>query len=474
VKRPGSRSVPQEQVEVERIERTSRFGDGNGDRGECTPATPDCAGTGETQPDTPDNVAGSTSDSPSEIVETRAPGELRRCVQGPGGLRQTEDPQSPPCKREIFTGDNGGATWTGITATDIRVAWPTGLDENGNPTGHDRALEDAMVAHVNQHYELYGRRFVPVPIDSTNLDGSAASARAFARDVAATEVFASLGVGSGAPTFHRELASRGIVSVVYPSQPSAPVGLFEGLHPHVWSTTPAIEEALDATAALVCDELRDARARHAGADLSGAIRRFGVVVETRGGDRVDPQRLLTGLEACDEDVQKLARNQRSHTFGLTADFRALSSPSGTSSSSRRFEEQYWHHAMKDGDPQATTTSNLRPFYQQLLMLAAGIQWAGPELTPAAFGEALSTMRFANPWVGQPRWFQPSVTLGPGDHGWNSDFAMIWWDMSAEEEERVSPAMKGRACYVGNGIRVTATTIPADADATFFDPEAGCR
>ena len=532
--------APQEQVEIERVEQNSRFGDGTGGNGDCTPGAPGCAGGGVSERAGQDDGR-QPSQPPSEIIETQAPADLRRCVHGPGGPRQTEDPQSPPCKREIFTGDNGGATWTGVTPTDIRIAWPTGLDENGNPAAHDRALEDAIVAHVNQRYELYGRKFVLVPVDSASLDGDAASSRALAREVAALDAFASLGVGPAAPTFHTALAGHEVVSVMLPGQASVPSTFLDDLHPHVWSTSPSLEEALGATAALICDELVERPARHAGPDIASTTRGFGIVVETRDGYRVDPARLLNGLAACgaafqvaeldrdaaesssardtavrrfasdgvttvicvchsggllrvsdsaeaagyqpewlltghvsDEDVQKMVRGQRGHAFGLTADFRALSSPVGTSSGGRRFEEQYWYHAMKEGNPQAETTSNLQPFYQQLLVLAAGVQWAGPELTPTAFGDALAAMEFANPDVGAPRWFQPSVNLGPGDHGWNSDFALTWWELSAEEEERISPAIRGRACYVAVGIRVTAATIPAGVDAAFFDPEEGCR
>ena len=42
----------------------------------------------------------------------------KRCVGKP--LRQTEDPNSPPCV-PFFEGDNGGATWQGVTAEEITV-----------------------------------------------------------------------------------------------------------------------------------------------------------------------------------------------------------------------------------------------------------------------------------------------------------------------------------------------------------------
>ena len=46
---------------------------------------------------------------------------VKRCVGDPP--RQTEDPQSPPCVA-YWTGDNGGATWKGVTHTTVTVVTP--------------------------------------------------------------------------------------------------------------------------------------------------------------------------------------------------------------------------------------------------------------------------------------------------------------------------------------------------------------
>src|SRR5579884_2613954 len=44
----------------------------------------------------------------------------KHCVGNPP--RQTEDPLSPPCVA-FFQGDNGGRTYTGVTATEVRVLY---------------------------------------------------------------------------------------------------------------------------------------------------------------------------------------------------------------------------------------------------------------------------------------------------------------------------------------------------------------
>lgn len=50
-----------------------------------------------------------------------------QCVGNPP--RQTEDPLAPPCVA-FYNGDNGGATWPGVTATEIRVVFRF-LEGNG-------------------------------------------------------------------------------------------------------------------------------------------------------------------------------------------------------------------------------------------------------------------------------------------------------------------------------------------------------
>ncbi|HEX9889545.1 MAG TPA: hypothetical protein VGA69_08725 [Nitriliruptorales bacterium] len=45
----------------------------------------------------------------------------KRCVKTPQGARQTEDPLSPPCVG-YFEGDNGGATYQGVSGDELRIA----------------------------------------------------------------------------------------------------------------------------------------------------------------------------------------------------------------------------------------------------------------------------------------------------------------------------------------------------------------
>ncbi|HUR49100.1 MAG TPA: hypothetical protein VMY88_06165, partial [Acidimicrobiales bacterium] len=57
----------------------------------------------------------------------------KRCVGNPP--RQTEDPLSPPCVAS-FTGDNGGATYHGVTRDEVTVLIYQGGQGCGNPEGY--------------------------------------------------------------------------------------------------------------------------------------------------------------------------------------------------------------------------------------------------------------------------------------------------------------------------------------------------
>ena len=101
----------------------------------------------------------------------------KRCVGSPP--RQTEDPLSPPCVA-YFDGDNGGATYKGVTPEEIRVLYHVGANEFGTsgtsrgnesppPFGvydvHDEEqdyitfrLLRLAERYFNDRFQLYGRK----------------------------------------------------------------------------------------------------------------------------------------------------------------------------------------------------------------------------------------------------------------------------------------------------------------------------
>src|SRR5256885_6473236 len=89
----------------------------------------------------------------SQAADVRVP-RVRRCIGDPP--RQIEDPQSPPCV-PYWSGDNGGATYKGVTRDEIRIKTP-GYDFSQTP-GYHADLQ----AFFNKRFEFYGRHITLLP-----------------------------------------------------------------------------------------------------------------------------------------------------------------------------------------------------------------------------------------------------------------------------------------------------------------------
>src|SRR5205807_911942 len=95
-----------------------------------------------------------------------AAGDTSHCVNGRqfGQLRT-----APPCTAK-YVGDNGGATWTGVTRDKIEIVYYREKDnpavraiEEGaglysDPSDQQSFINNAANKFINAHYELYGRK----------------------------------------------------------------------------------------------------------------------------------------------------------------------------------------------------------------------------------------------------------------------------------------------------------------------------
>jgi hypothetical protein len=66
-----------------------------------------------------------------------------------------------------------------------------------------------------------------------------------------------------------------------------------------------------------------------------------------------------------------------------------------------------------------------PGYQSLLVLASGIQMAGPHLTPESFGQGLMKAQFENPNCDGPPLYQSCVSFTPEDHTMADSYVEMW-------------------------------------------------
>ena len=111
-------------------------------------------------------------------------------------------------------------------------------------------------------------------------------------------------------------------------------------------------------------------------------------------------------------------------------------------------------------------------YSSLLLLASGIQLAGPHLTPETFQAGLQRARFANPGAGGPPYFQGRVGFEGGRHTMLSDGTMWWYDPNRQSNVFPDSQTPGAVCYIDHGRRYGLGAWPSDVKA-FFDATNGC-
>lgn len=512
--------------------------------GDPSAAGPGRAGGRRTPPTTP-MTAGSLEPgaaAPSAAPTTRV-ARSRSCVGDPP--RQIDDPQSPPCLATIFEGENGGATWKGVTETEIAVAIPgvTATSENAK-------VAQALLDYFNQRFEFYGRRLRPVFVGSPSASDPTAN-RALAVDIASQQAFAALpGALERSSTalvgFYNELARQGVVSVVNNlGQALSDTTVFDELHPYVWSVYPSLEQVWQNFADFTCSALAGRTARFAGnPSYRTANRKFGIVSAGRYSVP-STAALASALQACGEQIMVVGWDAAKDTatqlatamqafksadvttvtcacFGaqpdavanaaVTADYHPewvlASYPGG-------FDEQIaqqlpaserphmfalvergkllpvqarpWFQALQAVQPQLvgtlsqsgglyeTMAFSVRA-YNQLLVLATGIQVAGPVLTPDTLAQGLMATTFSNHAAGEAPAWQPSVGFGPGDHSFTNDYALAWWDDTLPSLDVMSAGLRatGSWCYLDRGARFGPGRYPAGAADRFFSSTEPCR
>ncbi len=454
---------------------------------------------------------------------------VRRCVGDPP--RQTEDPQSPPCVN-YFTGDNGGATYKGVTRDEIRVAVPFLKGAK---------YYDLLVSHFNARYELYGRRLhlVDLPVGSNYRTPPVQQAIALkAKELSA---FAAFQLWFGADwgdhsTYRRELARLGIMSFVGLTTEGSTTDFLRDLSPHAWDYYPPLDLVEKNLAEFACRSLVGQSAGYAGAQFQLTTRKFAVLYSTPDSGNQPPvtEPVRGGIDRCGGPVEVVqvplgdqaqkamladfkVRNittliYLSHSFAGTTLMNSASSINYQPEwvivgSGGQINETQWHvvgtpdqrshmyglvgwnkfltngdmpsyWALREVDPQSdydsgsTVWDPLPTAYNQLLLLASGIQMAGPRLTPQTFKDGLFRTRFANPGAGGPPFYQASVGFGQGDHVMVDDLAAVWWSDAAPGFHNVSPT--GGFCWLDRGARRSLGRWP-EGDQSLFDPDPrNCR
>jgi hypothetical protein len=506
------------QIEEAPEDQTSDVGETAGGGGGV--ASDDVEDSGEL----PDSVVEAESDAP--VIEVA---RVRRCVGAPP--RQIEDPQSPPCVA-YFDGDNGGETYQGVTADEIRIAMPQ-FPGDGDATCTNNNFVVAMQNFFNSRFEFYGRK---LRIMCTLQDFAAAEGGVPGMELAAAvaadeerQVFASMGTQFGGYVYTRELARRKVLSVGETDAFSEAEA--RALAPYVWQYPMGIDTQLKNFGDWACSRLSGQPASHTGEVYLAGVptRSFGVYsINARGSaPEVDLAPLLRELEKCggaanveteltreamirmrdagvtsimcvcfignmagplglmqyatemawfpewivttyqtmDENIylhQYAPRDQARNLFGVRFLPRDV-----------EVQDDPWYWAASEGYPShpwdgvnVSGNQSSRVFYQRqyrsLLLIASGVQLAGPDLTPASFERGLHGVTFSN--SDYPT-LPGAVGFTGASHAMTVDGAERWWDPGTRGPYAKDPA--GTWCYIDGGRRHTFGTWPSGGDPFFF-------
>jgi hypothetical protein len=116
----------------------------------------------------------------------------------------------------------------------------------------------------------------------------------------------------------------------------------------------------------------------------------------------------------------------------------------------------YNAALEEGDPtlgpqtKSTDYSNFTQVYRPLLMLASGLQMAGPHLTPQTFLAGLRRTQFPNPVTSI---HAGAVGVPPDGYSFTDDAAEWWWSNTARGPYSDDAAAgKGAICYIDGGAR----------------------
>lgn len=417
--------------------------------------------------------------------------------------------------------DNGGATAPGVTGDTIKVvAWLPAEDDPvralllqrvGLAAGNDelRAFYRGYVEIFQRYYQTYGRTVELEFLEASGsiLDNTAARADAVraAEDMGAFAVLGGPVVGSA---WTEELHARDVVCVACPGIP--------GPGPTVFTVPPSSGQIRSHLTAYVSRKLAGGDAEHAGEELRGEERVFGLLSlgsgegDERSADQLEEELAEEGVELAERVLYpfdpgraaELATNAitRMQAAGVTTvlvqadpillpaftqeatkqgwfpEWVLAGSPfADTNAFGRSYDQEQWRHAFGisyfppqvlpeanppsqlyewfHGEPPTVESSlALLLLHPQVTLFFTGLEHAGPNLTPITFRDGMFTMEPTPRIV-----TQPSVSYGlhrwdSADHAGIDDMVELWWDPEAQGVDESGAEGRGMYRYVDGARR----------------------
>jgi hypothetical protein len=120
---------------------------------------------------------------------------------------------------------------------------------------------------------------------------------------------------------------------------------------------------------------------------------------------------------------------------------------------------FYYQALQSVDPGFCPCATSLDFlygqstYEELMMLASGLQMAGPHLTPYTFEHALQSTKFPNP----PDPLHEGNVSFAGSHSMINDYIVAWWGQATRSPYQGDPP--GSWCYAEDGRRFQLGHFP---------------
>lgn len=232
-----------------------------------------------------------------------------RCDTSTGRIA-TPDYFRPECFAP-FTGDNGGATATGVTAEEITVVQYAGIANDpiiGYVTDAIKVDDtnqqqfDTMkniVKYYETYYELYGRTINLVTYEGTGIATDEVAARADAAAIVAKyHPFAVIGGPALTSAFADELAASKTLCIG--CTPGQPAQFYQDRDPYVWGLDGSAAQKQTHVLEFIQKQLAGKNAEHAGDALKATPRKFGLVyLESSGASKDLADSFAAGMEGID-------------------------------------------------------------------------------------------------------------------------------------------------------------------------------
>jgi hypothetical protein len=226
--------------------------------------------------------------------------QVKKCI-GPPPLRQIEDPQSPPCIA-YWSGDNGGATATGVTRDAVYIVVPTPESAENKYT--------ALANFFNNRFQFYGRKMV-LEFCETNKNGSdqatqiADAANAASGCSGMPKPFASQFYRQNNGAYYmREMGCR-YKTIVVGSYSPYDSKYLNTCPDYLYQYPMEVDEEFANVGEWICNRFVDKKAQWS--DSPDASRKFGVLLESftdddpvNRPDSLNP--IVSRLRACGADV----------------------------------------------------------------------------------------------------------------------------------------------------------------------------